>query len=136
MSQISLKLPWPPSVNTYWRHPTNGKLAGRHLISEKGRAYRAGVIAAVLQQLPPRRRPDWFGSASPRLALDLHVYPPDLRRRDLDNIVKAVLDGLAHAGVYADDSQIDRLTIRRMPPHRPKGMACAMLAPILEEAEA
>lgn len=34
-------LSWPPSVNKYWRHPTKGKLAGRHLISEEGRRYRS-----------------------------------------------------------------------------------------------
>ena len=34
---ITLRLPWPPTVNTYW-HPNKGPLAGRHLISEDRRS--------------------------------------------------------------------------------------------------
>ena len=39
--------------------------------------------------------------------------PPDLRRRDLDNLLKPTLDALQHAGVYEDDSQVDLLMTRR-----------------------
>ena len=48
-----------------------------------------------------------------RLSMTMTLFPPDKRRRDLDNAFKAPLDALAHAGVYEDDSQIDVLTIRR-----------------------
>ena len=41
------------------------------------------------------------------------LHPPDHRRRDLDNSMKGLLDALEHAGVYADDSQIDELKIVR-----------------------
>jgi len=103
---ISLTLPFPPSVNTYWRHPTTGKLAGRHLISEKGRAYRTAVLAAVLGQ---RRNRKLDG----RLSVQITAHVPDRRQRDLDNMLKALLDALTHAGVWADDSAIDRLEIKR-----------------------
>jgi crossover junction endodeoxyribonuclease RusA len=43
----------------------------------------------------------------------MDAFPPDRRRRDLDNIQKPVLDALQHAGVYEDDSQIDLLVTRR-----------------------
>jgi crossover junction endodeoxyribonuclease RusA len=43
----------------------------------------------------------------------MDAFPPDRRRRDLDNIQKALLDSLEHAGVYADDNQIDLLIARR-----------------------
>jgi crossover junction endodeoxyribonuclease RusA len=43
----------------------------------------------------------------------MDAFPPDHRRRDLDNIQKPVLDALEHAGVYEDDSQIDLLITRR-----------------------
>ena len=50
-----------------------------------------------------------------RVAVTLALYPPDKRRRDVDNYSKAVLDLLTKASVWDDDSQIDRLTIERGP---------------------
>ncbi|PZZ48027.1 hypothetical protein DIV28_23285 [Escherichia coli] len=42
-------------------------------------------------------------------------YPPtvDKRRRDLDNILKAPLDVLTHAGLLIDDEQFDEINIVR-----------------------
>ena len=38
---------------------------------------------------------------------------PDRRRRDIDNVGKALLDALQHAGCFDDDEQIDVLHIER-----------------------
>ena len=48
-----------------------------------------------------------------RLMVKISAYPPDRRRRDLDNILKATLDSLTHAAVIEDDSLIDDLRIVR-----------------------
>lgn len=100
---IELALPFPPSVNHYYRH-----VGARTLISRGGRAYRDAVIAL----LRSRRSPPLTG----RLQVSIQIHPPDRRRRDLDNVQKSLLDALQHAGVYADDSQIDTLTITRRDP--------------------
>ena len=100
---VTLTLPWPPSVNEYWRHPGRGPLAGRHLISAEGRTYRR-TVRSLLPALQP---------LGERLHVAIHAYPPDRRRRDLDNLPKAVLDALTHAGLWGDDSQIDHLEIER-----------------------
>jgi crossover junction endodeoxyribonuclease RusA len=42
------------------------------------------------------------------------AYPPDHRRRDLDNLAKAILDALQHAGVYGNDCQVKLLTLAMM----------------------
>lgn len=106
-ASVTLKFDWPPSVNTYWRHPSKGKLAGRHLISEKGREYRKHVIKVCSGSgLNP-----WIGHG--KLAVRLDCYPPDRRRRDLDNLPKSILDALQHAGLIVDDSDIDELHIVR-----------------------
>ena len=104
---IEITLPFPPSTNTYWRHLSKGKLAGRTLISEKGREYRRLVTQLVAAE--PR------GQMTGRLAVHIDAYPPDRRRRDLDNLLKSLQDSMQHAGLYADDSQIDDLRIRRCP---------------------
>lgn len=100
---IELVLPWPPSSNTYYRN-----VAGVMKISEKGRAYRKAVADQVLIQ---RAAKLYIG----RLAVHIVAHVPDKRRRDLDNLFKGLLDALTHAGVWADDSLIDELSIKRGP---------------------
>ena len=100
---IELTLPWPPSTNTYYRN-----VAGKTLISAKGRAYRAAVAVQVLVQRGALR-------LESRLCVAIVAHVPDKRRRDLDNLLKSTLDSLTHAGVWLDDSQIDSLTISRGP---------------------
>lgn len=102
-----ITLPWPPSTNTYWRHPTKGPLAGRHLISEKGRAYRTSVQKVCLVERIKRQEG--------RLQVVITACPPDRRQRDLDNLLKGLLDALTHGGAWQDDSQIDDLRIVRGP---------------------
>lgn len=41
------------------------------------------------------------------------MFPPDRRRRDLDNCLKSLLDALQHGGAYYDDSQIVDLSIKK-----------------------
>jgi crossover junction endodeoxyribonuclease RusA len=119
MSQsCTIHLPYPPSVNHYWRN-----VRGRTLISEQGRAYRTHAAWSVRQVRAPA-----FGEA--RLAVELTAYMPDRRRRDLDNVGKAVLDALQHAGIYADDSQIDDLRIVRGELRPPAGAMTVTLRTI------
>lgn len=106
---MMLTLPWPPSINHYWRHVMVGRRPTT-LISREGRTFRTNVCA-LLAGGGPRKPP-----AGGRIALAMDAFPPDRRRRDLDNIAKPVLDALQHAGVYEDDSQVDLLLTRRGQP--------------------
>lgn len=105
----TLTLPFPPSVNHYWRH-LRGRGRGRTVISREGRAFRANALALLAGSggSGPRKPP-----SGGRIALCMDAFPPDRRRRDLDNTMKAPIDALQHAGVYEDDSQIDLLVARR-----------------------
>lgn len=103
---IELQLPFPPSVNSMWRTPRSGPLAGRTMLSEDGRRYRRAVADAVLVARAGRQ-------LRQRLAVTIEARMPDRRKRDLDNLPKAVLDGLTHAGVWLDDGQIDDLRVWR-----------------------
>ncbi len=115
MEMLTLSLPFPPSVNAYWRAPSSGRLKGRHMVSAKGRAYQTEACAAVFKQL--HQRPlTLMGPVSVIVTL----YPPDRRRRDLDNFNKALFDALTRAGIWQDDSQIKRLLLE-WGPVIPKG---------------
>ena len=99
--QSEITLPWPPSVNSYWR-----TYKGRMLISAEGRAYRAAVADQILLQGFRQNR-----TYENKIIVLIKAYRPDERKRDLDNLFKAPLDALAKAGVYKDDSQIVDLRI-------------------------
>lgn len=60
--------------------------------------------------------------ASARLRVVLILNPPDRRRRDVDNYSKGLLDAFTHAGIWADDEQIDELLIRKCHPVPPRGL--------------
>ncbi|EKS7794123.1 RusA family crossover junction endodeoxyribonuclease [Edwardsiella piscicida] len=102
---MRLYLPFPPSVNTYWRAPSRGPLAGRHLVSARGRAFHIECRARVLEQL--RRYPVPMAGD---LSVHVVLYPPTRASRDLDNFFKAPLDSMTKIGIWHDDSQIKRLT--------------------------
>ena len=101
MAQVEFDLPWPPSVNNYYRH-----VGPRVLISRAGRKYRTMAVSRLggLKKLS--------GSVS----LSLECYPPDRRRRDLDNLLKCLQDSITAAGVLDDDSQIRRLQMEMLEP--------------------
>lgn len=45
--------------------------------------------------------------------MKIYAMPPDRRRRDIDNLLKACFDSITHAGIWQDDSQVDRIEIER-----------------------
>ncbi|MGN0842257.1 MAG: RusA family crossover junction endodeoxyribonuclease [Kiritimatiellia bacterium] len=101
MGAVEFDLPWPPSVNNYYRH-----VGPRVLISRAGRKYRTMVVSRLAGS----------HKLAGRLSLSLECYPPDRRRRDLDNLLKACQDALVQAGVMEDDSQIRRLQMEMLEP--------------------
>lgn len=108
---LEATLPWPPSVNHYWA--ARGK--GRYL-SPHARAWHqeAWAILKASWRGKPMRGP---------VAVLLVLHPPDRRRRDLDNLLKGLLDALVHAGVLQDDSQVAELHVVRREARRP-GSVC------------
>lgn len=104
---MTITLPFPPSVNNYWRNIVMGGKP-RTIMSAKGREYRKlAEVAAATQHTGER--------LDGRLRVSLELHPPTLRKFDLDNFPKAVLDAVTHAGVWGDDSQVDRLEVLRCP---------------------
>jgi len=103
----TFRLPYPPSINNYYGYKPRG---GRYIKAE-GREFRSVVIHSLKQAFAER---EWTPLEC-RLSVWVEVFCPDRRRRDLDNIKKALLDALTHAGVYQDDCLIDDLRSVRGP---------------------
>lgn len=98
---LYLDLPWPPSGN---RSVRTGM--GRHYTPKDVLAYRKAVWAIWKQQKLPTQAGD--------LSLWAALYPPNKRRRDLDNCGKVLLDALQHAGAFENDYQIVDLRLTRL----------------------
>lgn len=103
---ISVDLPWPPSVNHYYRATVrNGRPC--QIKTDPARSYRDQVwVACIMAGVNGRR-------LSGRLAVELKLCPPTRRSFDIDNRCKGVLDGLTYAKVWLDDAQVDQLTVTR-----------------------
>lgn len=127
---LTLKLPWPRSVNHYFREyampPAGEKVEERirehgfegiHVwlrkntrvmkqVGEEGHEYRAAVTAIVLRERANK------GFLMP-LMMKMRAYPPDKRQRDLSNLYKCLEDALQQAGVVVDDYVIAAHDSRR-----------------------
>jgi Holliday junction resolvase RusA-like endonuclease len=79
----------------------------------KGRIRSKEYVAfcGMVDHIVKREKTPQFGAQ--RLAVTILLHGPNRRVFDLDNRAKAILDSLQRAGVYADDEQIDRLTLVR-----------------------
>ena len=84
MSRV-ITLPFPPSVNHYWRHVVMGKRVAT-LISAPGRKYTTAVLGEVLRQKAAMR-------INHHVAVTIMLHAPDKRRRDVDNYAKSLVDG-------------------------------------------
>jgi crossover junction endodeoxyribonuclease RusA len=98
---LKIILPYPPSVNTYW-----GFQGSRRFLTPRASAFKK--IVAIEYKLTEHP-----GFDAQRLKAIINLYPPDKRKRDIDNVIKSLLDALCQAGVFKDDSQFDRIEIER-----------------------
>ena len=85
---------------------------GRKILSPRGRNYKKEAGWEVVAQSQHEKYLE--GDVS----VFIRAYPPDKRKRDLDNILKPILDVLQDCDVIADDSQISDLRIQRFNPRK------------------
>lgn len=112
---IELELPWPPSVNSY-------KKVGRLITTKNGKLYQTRIntqetkefyyyVWLKIRSLKATKRIEMPLGSTISMRVDAH--PPDDKKRDIDNILKALFDSLVKGGLLQDDSQISRLFIER-----------------------
>lgn len=99
-----------------WKHTKRGG----HYLTPKVADYYRVVELEVAKQLPGVKGRS-LGEAG-RLGVRAVLYPPDRRKRDLDNAWKVISDACTRAGVWVDDCAIDQLTLFRQTSSQAKGI--------------
>ena len=99
--ELKLELPYPVSVNQYYRSIPRGKFCSV-ILSQKGREFKARVAELITERTPTDK---------PILVM-IKLYPPTKRKYDVDNMVKSLLDSLIGIA-YEDDSQISCLAVSK-----------------------
>ena len=99
---IVLHLPWPPTINSYYKMTRQGQ----RYLDPKVREFRQKVADCINEQAPSLRLDE-------SLFMEVYLFPPDKRKRDLDNYMKGLLDSITEAGLWTDDSLINQLFIYR-----------------------
>ncbi|WP_018694250.1 RusA family crossover junction endodeoxyribonuclease [Algicola sagamiensis] len=107
---VKLTLPYPPTVNHYWQSFTAwraGKKIVKKTLSVKAKKFVNDVHFHVVKEKAAKRY------ATP-VEINIGVYLPDKRKRDLDNLLKGLFDALTKARVIEDDSLIHSFSIQRL----------------------
>lgn len=100
---MTIVIPFPyASGNHAWKHSK-----GRHYLTEKAKKYYWDVTYLCRAQ-----NAVWRLEGS--LEVEVMIYPPDKRKRDLDNVWKVAADALTKAGFWVDDSMVTDLRLLKM----------------------
>lgn len=101
LAPLTIQMPYPPTVNTYWRTAVIKNHAVTY-ISENGKAYKKAVATLKFKR---------FKLWTCNVALDILIDAPDERVRDLDNLPKCLFDSLTGI-LWKDDHQVKDFRIR------------------------
>lgn len=112
---IELELPFSPSVNHY-------KRTGRITTTKSGKRFQPRIDTPATKRFyfevwmkirlaMANEGLKSFQGAT--ISVEVHAYPPDNRKRDIDNLIKPLLDAMQKGGLYDDDNQIARLLVQR-----------------------
>ena len=101
-------LPYPPTVNHLYQRTRFGGVSLKPKASEFYSQCRKLILMAG------RFSTKGVEVVGARVSIGMH--PPDGRARDIDNVLKAILDGLVKGGALTSDHLITRLEIEKRKP--------------------
>jgi crossover junction endodeoxyribonuclease RusA len=108
---IKLILPIPPSANAMYKNaPRTAKGGKRYTgrdLTDTYKTYRDNMWYRCKQRKIPK--------LTGRVSIWIMVQFADKRDRDIDNLVKTLLDSLQYAQILENDKQVDSLWVMRGP---------------------
>jgi len=124
---LSFELPFPPSVNTYYRSSFRSRSV---YLSKKGREFKDSMERVLIEMKAVYLNLPSFPTE--RLRIHIELIPGDRRSFDIDNRVKAILDVL-EGHLFVNDSQIDELEVIRKPMDKGKARCRVTISVIKEQ---
>jgi len=125
---LSFELPFPPSVNTYYRSSFRSRSV---YLSKKGREFKDSMERVLIEMKAVYLNLPSFPTE--RLRINIELIPGDRRSFDIDNRVKAILDVL-EGHLFVNDSQIDELEVIRKPMDKGKARCRVTISEIKEQS--
>ena len=101
MKRIEIKIERPPSINRLWRASKGGTVYR----SPEYTGWKKVAAWEIVAQAKGKKIKGPF-------KMEMTVERPDKRKRDLDNLLKAVLDALQAAGTIQNDSDCQWIVAR------------------------
>ena len=102
MTPLKFYIPYPPSVNHLYDFRGRTKFIG-----EKGKLFFSEVSELAMYWKIQKR-------ISCQIKMDIKVFLPDKRKRDIDNVLKATFDSLQKSNIIEDDRLICQLMIEKV----------------------
>lgn len=112
--EVSVDLPMPPSIWKLYR--------GNGARKSKTKEYRAWITEAGWMLVQQRNIGGKFKRFAGDVEVTIRAYRESNKGRDLDNILKAILDLLTSTGTIADDKHVVAIDARWMD----KGTPCTV----------
>jgi crossover junction endodeoxyribonuclease RusA len=130
---LSFDLPFPPSVNTYYRSSFRSRSV---YLSEKGREFHQLALVELRGFLSDAgTSSDSIVPSFPteRLRIIVELIPGNRRSFDIDGRLKALLDTM-EGYIYTNDSQVDELEVIRKPMEKGKARCRVTISEIKEQS--
>jgi crossover junction endodeoxyribonuclease RusA len=102
VSNYLFTLPFPPSLNSI-----RACVRGRMITSKKARDY-FKLVENEMTNLNLNHE-----GIECHVSVSITLNPPTLRKFDIDNYAKSILDSLTKCGFWIDDDQVYRLTLSK-----------------------
>jgi len=128
---LSFELPFPPSVNTYYRSSFRSRSV---YLSKKGREFHQLALVGLMEFSDAGTSDTLLPSfPTERLRILVELIPGDRRSFDIDGRLKALLDTM-EGHIYTNDSQIDELEVIRKPMDKGKARCRVTISEIKEQS--